>query len=280
MSQERQHVTQASIPPDESEAGKWVSEADYWAYYYDHPYFAYEWNNGILEEVGMPDYAQILLYGWFQALLRNFLEVQPIAKMFFLETACRLPLPDKTTIRKPDLFIVRDDNPVPVDVRALSYAGIADLCIESISDSDRHQIERDVTIKHGEYELIGVHEYFILDAQNRYMVFYRRTPDGDYVAMTPDAQGVIRSAVLPGFQFRVTDLFRQPTLIEMSGDPVYAAFVLPAYQAEKRRADQAESQARRERARAEQERAQAQQERERAERLATRLRELGIDPDA
>ena len=33
-----------------SEAGRPVSEELYWAEYYEHPEFNYEWNNGILEE--------------------------------------------------------------------------------------------------------------------------------------------------------------------------------------------------------------------------------------
>jgi hypothetical protein len=53
---------------------------------------------------------------------------------------------------------------------------------------------------------------------------------------------------LPGFQFRIADLYRQPSLIEMAEDPLYSDFILPEYLAEKRR----------------------------AERLAAKLRELGI----
>jgi hypothetical protein len=55
--------------------------------------------------------------------------------------------------------------------------------------------------------------------------------------------------VLPDFCFRVSDLHRQPSLVEMATDPVYQHFVLPEYQVEKQR----------------------------AERMAARLRELGVD---
>ena len=68
----------------------------------------------------------------------------------------------------------------------------------------------------------------------------------------------MRSDVLPGFQFRITDLHRQPSLIEMAEDPLYQDFVLPEYRAQKVRAQQAE---------------------ERAERLAAKLRVLGLEAE-
>ncbi len=42
--------TVLNSPPPEpaTAAGRLVSEADYWAHYYDHE-IAYEWNNGRLE---------------------------------------------------------------------------------------------------------------------------------------------------------------------------------------------------------------------------------------
>jgi hypothetical protein len=63
------------------------------------------------------------------------------------------------------------------------------------------------------------------------------------VPIPPTSDGLIGSNVLPGFQFRLTDLQRRPTLTEMSEDPVYRAFALPALQAE-RRARQVEKEAR------------------------------------
>ena len=67
---------------------------------------------------------------------------------------------------------------------------------------------------------------------------------------------VIRSGLLLGFQFRIADLYRQPSPVEMSEDDLYRHFVLPELSAAKE---------------------QLQQERQRAERLAARLRELGFE---
>ncbi|MBX3012338.1 MAG: Uma2 family endonuclease [Caldilineaceae bacterium] len=269
----------AMVAPPESEKGRWVSEALYWARYYEHPDFNYEWNNGILEEKPLPDYEQVLTYGWFQALLRWYLQTNPIGKMPFLEMGFRLPLAQKTTIRKPDLFIIRNDNLTPLANDDRSYHGICDLCVESISDSDAGEIERDVKVKKGEYEGVGVHEYYILDARGRYMTFYRRAATGSYDAIAPDDDGVIHSTILPGFRFRVIDLYRQPTLLEMASDPVYQPFVMVDYQNERQRAEQEHQRAEQERQRAEQAEILAQQERTRADRLAAQLRALGIEEE-
>jgi Uma2 family endonuclease len=249
-----------------SEAGKWVSEEEYWARYYEDPDHHYEWNNGILEEKPVSDYRTVRLYGWFYLLLHAYLQTYPIAKLVNLETAFRLAMPDNTTtIRKPDLFVIRNDNPVAFEDLDHSFRGIADICIEAVSDSTPQETRRDTETKKREYALIGVHEYYLLDAGLTHMTFYRRTPQGVYIVMQADSGGVIRSSVLPGFQFRVDDLQRMPSLVEMAQDEVYRQFVLPEYQAAVERAAQ--------------EHQRAEQERQRAERLAARLRALGVDEE-
>lgn len=48
------------------------------------------------------------------------------------------------------------------------------LCVESLSDSTKDDVERDTVIKKFEYEFAGVQEYYILDPNNEHMHFYRR----------------------------------------------------------------------------------------------------------
>lgn len=242
--------------------GLHVSEAVYWARYYETGDASYEWNNGVLEEKPLPDYRRIAMVGWFLTLLRSYLEVNPIAKLLHLEMGFRLAMLDKTTIRKPDLFAVRNDNPVPLRETDRSYHGICDLCVESLSDSSREESERDTVVKKREYALVGVKEYYILDLDGQ-MAFYRRNEAGAYEPLSADADGVIRSSVLPGFQFRIADLYLMPPQEMMAEDPVYRHFVLLKLQAEIQRAEVAE------------ERMLA--ERNRAERYAALLRNLGID---
>ncbi len=248
-----------------------VSEEEYWERYYEYPDVSYEWNNGILEEKPLPDYRRVTMYGWFMQLLRAFLDVNPVAKMMFLETGFRLALPDKTTIRKPDLFIIRNDNPTPLLDSDLSYRGVCDLCVESLSISSRQEIERDTVVKKREYADIGVREYYILDPDDK-TIFYRRNEFGEYAEIEPDEEGVLHSAVLPGFRFRVADLYTTPTLEALADDPVYRNFVLLQYQAAKQRAEVAEE-------RAEMAEEQVAAEKDRADRYAALLRDLGVTPE-
>lgn len=298
-----------------AEDGLHVTEDVYWEKYYEHPDFDYEWNNGVLEAKPMSDYVKYSMYEWLVVILREFLQVHPIARKMALEMGFRLTLPgQKVTVRKPDLFVVCNDNPIPLGDLDRTYYGICDLCIESISDSTPKEVERDTVHKKQEYADFGVREYFILDASGEHTAFYRLTATGDYADIDAGADGIIRSDVLPGFQFRIADLYRQPQLIELVDDEVYRSFVSLEYQAQKaradyehalvkqereradrerlqaqqerERADREQMQAQQERERAERERLQAQQERERAEReraraerLAARLRALGIDEE-
>ena len=272
--------------------GLHVTEEEYWENYYEKSDVSYEWNNGILEEKPVPDYRRVTMYGWFQQLLHSYLETNPVGKMLFLEVGFRLALADKTTIRKPDLFVVRNDNPISLLETDMSYKGICDLCVESLSISTKEEIERDTVVKKQEYAEVGVREYYILDPDDK-TAFYRLGYGGIYATIPEAEEGVIHSEVLPGFRFRVDDLFAMPALETLVEDPVYRPFVLLQYQAAKHeveiakeRADVAEERAyvAEERADAAEQRAtdaeiQAAQERARADRLAAMLRQLGIEEE-
>ncbi|MDM8529334.1 Uma2 family endonuclease [Anaerolineales bacterium HSG24] len=248
----------------QSQDGKRVSEADYWAYYYNDPDFCYEWNNGILEEKPMADYVKYVMYKWFVSLLDEFLKAHPIAKTTGLNIGFKLNLPYKNTGRRPDMGIIRNDNPVPIDGSDNTYKGIFDMCIESLSDSRRSEIERDTKDKKDEYARAGVPEYYILDDLDRYTAFYQLSLLGLYIPM-PAPDGVIRSNVLPGFQFRIADLYSRPELKDLTEDHIYKNFVMLDYQQERERAEIAEIQTEQERERAEIAEIQTEQERERAE---------------
>ncbi len=228
-----------------------VTEEEYWKDYYNHETINYEWNNGLLEEKPVSDYLNFLMYDWFvNQLLAEFLRATGIAKKVGLEMGFRLALATKTTIRKPDLGVVRNDNPVPLLGLDRSYHGIFDLCIEALSDSSAKELKRDTITKFREYAAAGVKEYYLLYAKGDPMGFYRLTATGMYAPIPVNAEGLIRSVVLPGFQFRVSDLYQQPSLEEMSEDPVYQAFVSRSLQQAKQQvrletqARQAETQAR------------------------------------
>lgn len=291
----------ASYQPrrDAPDHGRYVSKEEYWAKWYEaEP--SYEWNNGYLEAKPMPNLQQLRLYHWFLALLHQYTQTYGNADLMFLETGFSMVVPNpekpntlKEVTRKPDLAAIRHDNAVRWQEHERSYHGICDLCVEALSDSDQGEIDRDIKIKKSEYEFAGVQEYYILDPSDQHMHFYQRTTAGTYVEIPPDANGVIRSQILLGFQFRRHDLKRMPSLEELAMDDVYQGYVLLRYQAtekrvkrEKQRVKRARQKVREERQRAEMERLRAEEarlreaeERQRAERYAAILRERGIDID-
>ncbi|MCP4344850.1 MAG: Uma2 family endonuclease, partial [Desulfobacterales bacterium] len=242
--------------------------------YYEHPYFSYEWNDGVLEEVPVSDREGFLQYKWFLTLADNFLTVFPEGEMFGLEIGFRLRLPRKTSIRKPDLAVVLNSNPAVFRMRDRTYSGTADMCIEVVSDSSAEQVRRDTVVKKLEYDIIGVGEYYILDPKGNETAFFRRGRAGRYVKIKPAKGGIIKSGILPGFQFRISDLYSRPSLENMSGDAVYSRFALPFYQAEKQRAEREEQRAEQEKQRAEQEKQRAEREEQRAEQEKQRAEQL------
>ena len=281
----REHSGNGSV------SGQYVSEERYWAEYYENSDFHYEWNNGRLEEKPMPDYAQFRLYLWFLGLVKDFLYVTASGRMIGLELGFRMALTQKVTIRKPDLAVVLHSNPVPLLDKDRSYKGIFDVCIESISDSSKEDVERDTVVKWQEYAAAGVKEYYILDERGRETEFYRLNA-GVYAPIQP-VNGVIQSQVMPGFQFRLADLYRLPEPPALIEDPVYQGYISPFLRAERlrteeanRRAEEASQRAEDERQRAEEERQRAEEasqraedERQRAERYATLLKSMGIALD-
>lgn len=277
-------VANGAHPYDAAALNTYVPEALYWEKYYTDSDINYEWNNGQLEVVPVTDHAKYLMYLWFLDVLRDFLHVQPLAKIIGLELGFRLALPTKTTIRKPDLGLVLHTNPVPLQDYDRSYHGIFDLCVESLSDSTQAEIDRDTIIKRTEYAAAGVQEYYILDERGIETQFYYLTHRGLYEPL-PRTDGIVRSRILPGFQFRVEDLYTQPAPPQMVQDAVYNSFISPFYRAERLRAEEAEARAEQERQRAEQEhqraeqeRQRAEQERQRAEHYATLLKAAGLLP--
>lgn len=273
---------EADARPDAPDDGRYVTLEEYWANYYTHEDASYEWNDGYLEAKPMSTLVQYRLFLWFLKLLHEYVTFYDNAELMSLETGFTMNVPNpkklgqmKKTVRKPDLAVILRTNAVQWGEHDHSYKGICDLCVESLSDSRPSEILRDTNIKKSEYAFAGVQEYYILDPENQYMVFYERTGNGIYVELQADADGVLRSKVLPGFQFRLSDLQRLPSFEALLTDDIYY-YVLPGYRAALQRVVDEQQQAEQERQRAEQEQQRAEKERQRADRYAAQLRALGI----
>ncbi|MCP4112072.1 MAG: Uma2 family endonuclease [Desulfobacteraceae bacterium] len=214
-----------------SDDGLAVSEEEYFEKYYEYVRvmgYHYEWNTGYLEEIPASDSASFSMYTWFNyKLLREYHSTWPIANIVGLKTGFRLALSDKVTIRRPDLAVISNENSLRLDPWNQYYPGIFDICIEVLSDIHARAIERDTVIKKAEYEEIGVKEYYLLDSRGKETAFYRLNENGIYENIQPENGEIIKSDILPAFQFRISDLYRQPSVDEMMDDEVYYRFVLP-----------------------------------------------------
>ncbi|MCY3707965.1 MAG: Uma2 family endonuclease [Caldilineaceae bacterium] len=186
-----------------------------------------------------------------------------------------LPSRKWEVVFKPDIGIILDDNPAPWgadDQR--SYIGVCDIIVEELSDSTSAEIKRDTEEKKDGYARAGVKEYFILDPKDRHLHFFRLGVAGSYEEIEPDEEGVIRSQVLPGFQFRREDLLREPMLVELARDDVYANYVIPELQVVETRVEKAEERADAEAQRADAEAAARRVAEEEAQALKAELARL------
>ena len=240
------------LAPDE---GRRVTKEEYWAKWYQNPYphidVSYEWINGILQAKPPSDYPQIKQYRWFLSLISLYTETHPVADLIHLNCGVSMTVPDASqpsgkwdVVYKPDLGVIRHDNPAPWGADdQYAFEGVCDICVEEISDAALEEVRRDTREKKRGYAIAGVKEYYILDPQDRHMHFYRLTADRRYEEIQPDAAGILRSHVLPGFHFRRADLLKQPPLTELALDELYADYVIPGYLDSVKRAQKAEERA-------------------------------------
>lgn len=229
-------MTSLALSMEATPTTNYISEADYWAYYYDQKP-KHEWNDGQLERLYVSNFLTFQVQIWFSHLLSHFLHTNPIANLVGLEMGFRITLPIKKAIRRPDLAIVLNTNPVQLQPLDCSYAGIFDMCIEFLSESKPKEVYRDTVIKKAEYFAAGVAEYYILHHDINHCIFYTRDANKkDYVLIKPH-NGIIASPLLPGFQFRLQDLKLLPHVNAMMNDSVYKDFVLPELQKDRLEAE-------------------------------------------
>lgn len=287
-----EEMTAFEIWEAQSENGLMVSEKVYWEEYYHLSDHSYEWNNGVLEERPVSTFGTGKMYQWFLILLLKYFRAYPIGKPTTLGMGFRLAFPAKSEpesknqlaskiiIRKPDLGVVLDDNPVPLLLTDSRYNGIFDICVEAIGDLTQETIERDTVHKKEEYERLGVREYYILDYTGKAMAFYRLNQSGKYEEIEPIDGDIIQSEVLPGFGFRISDLHKQPFYDQRIEDRVYD-FVFPYSEVKETKQEtlETERQTQEERQAKEEALQRAENERQEKERLLAKLKELGISLD-
>ena len=107
--------------------------------------------------------------------------------------------------REPDIiFIAREHLDRLKDV---FLDGPADLVVEIVSRDSRTRDSRD---KLREYQEGGLPEYWMVDPDRQQARFYQLGEDGIYHLVSPDENGIYRSAVLKGLRLKVDWLWQKP----------------------------------------------------------------------
>lgn len=122
--------------------------------------------------------------------------------------------------REPDVQFIDAAHAGAITPECLE--GAADLAVEVVSDDS---VGRDRGEKFYEYQEAGVREYWVVDPRpgRQRADFWVLGQDGSYQPVTPDADGVYRARVLPGFWLRTVWLAADPlpdplmTLAEIAG---------------------------------------------------------------
>ncbi|MCK4473268.1 MAG: Uma2 family endonuclease [Anaerolineae bacterium] len=106
--------------------------------------------------------------------------------------------------REPDLLFVAQEHLEQLKETYLD--GPADLVVEIVSPES---MGRDRGEKFYEYEQAGIPEYWLIDPQMKRAEFYQLVTGDQYQLVLPDAEGIYRSVVLPGFWLRVEWLWQE-----------------------------------------------------------------------
>ncbi len=142
------------------------------------------------------------LVRWLISILSLFVETYDLG--WLRPAPFNMQIPHLDRGREPDILFVAKERLHIVQPSNLSEA--ADLVIEIISPES---IGRDRGEKFVEYETAGVREYWLIDPDREQAEFYRLAGTGRYRLISPDADGLFHSTVLPNFWLKVDWLWQE-----------------------------------------------------------------------
>jgi Uma2 family endonuclease len=174
-----------------------VSFDDYMARY-AHDFYEWVERGGVVFKMSPIHIRHDEITAHLRLLLKAYFSLRPIGRVIGAPFLMRLP---GISAREPDLQVL-----VGASLERLKPTyidGPADICIEVISPESGL---RDHSLKFGEYERGGVGEYWIFDPHHEEARFFCRLDDR-FIAHTPDADGVYRTPLLPGFGLHVPILW-------------------------------------------------------------------------
>jgi hypothetical protein len=190
---------------------------------------------------------------------------------------------DPKTVMAPDALVAFGRPPgYRGSYKQWEEGGVAPQVVFEVLSPNNTRDEMDEKLKW--YEKHGVEEYYFIDPYSNQLLGWARKGErlesvypmkgfiSPRLGVRFDFNGGVKLFAPDGREFRT----REERVEEIQEELRKTAF---AFEDERERAIKAERLAREEAARAEQETARAEQERVAKERLATKLRELGVDPD-
>ena len=137
--------------------------------------------------------------GILHVLVGSYVRTHTLGAVFGQDTGFKIAS-DPDTVRAPDLAFV--DRTRVAQIPRRGYAALGpDLAVEILSPVDR---PGETLAKVEEWLEAGVRLVWVIDPDRRVAAVYRA--DGSVMTVSPDAE-VDGEAVLPGFSFRLSDLF-------------------------------------------------------------------------
>jgi Uma2 family endonuclease len=160
--------------------------------------------NGVMFVTIPASYTHERLFGFLMRLVGDYVEAKDLGVILGSRSLVEVGPRDGY---EPDLCFVAQNR---LDIiNETSIIGPPDLVIEIISPSTRRH---DAYAKKQGYARLGVPEYWLIDPDNRAVVFYRLTESG-YVE-DPVEDGVYHSLAVPGLWLRLDWLWDHPKVAD------------------------------------------------------------------
>ncbi|MBI1879056.1 MAG: Uma2 family endonuclease [Chloroflexi bacterium] len=168
-----------------------------------------EWVNGEVIVDMPPLNPHQIMIEFLDRLIGIFVNVFELGQLRVAPFELKITLAGNS--REPDLMFIAKEHLDRLTTERV--VGPPDLIIEIVSDDSTH---RDRVDKFDEYEAGGVPEYWIIDnhPRRRRALFYQLDDQGQYQSVPVGADGIYRSALLPGFWLRLEWLWaEQPDVL-------------------------------------------------------------------
>ena len=163
--------------------------------------FQYELLNGILMKKSSPTIQHQRISRRITVAIENYLVKNPIGEVFYAPLDVVL---DEINAPQPDVFFVSKAKEYILDEVEQVVIGIPDIVVEILSPGS---VKKDRITKKKIYERFGVPEFWVVDPSYKNVEVFRLM-DGRYeLADFIEETGVVKSAVLEGFELPLDKIF-------------------------------------------------------------------------